>query len=55
MGTADLKTMKAQSGGKSHEMNVSTTQMAILTLFNRSSTLSYKDFKEQTQIEDIQG
>jgi cullin 3 len=47
MGTAELR---ANFGGKKHELQVSTYQMVILLLFNDSSKMSYKEIAEATGI-----
>eukprot|EP01122_Echinamoeba_exundans_P003081 TRINITY_DN1322_c0_g1_i3.p1 TRINITY_DN1322_c0_g1~~TRINITY_DN1322_c0_g1_i3.p1 ORF type:complete len:767 (-),score=234.76 TRINITY_DN1322_c0_g1_i3:63-2363(-) len=47
MGTAELR---AQFGPKKHELTVSTYQMAILLLFNQTSSMSFKDMLEHTGV-----
>uniref|UniRef100_A0A7S1SLI1 Cullin family profile domain-containing protein n=1 Tax=Tetraselmis chuii TaxID=63592 RepID=A0A7S1SLI1_9CHLO len=47
MGTADVK---ASFGAKKHELNVSTYQMCILTLFNDVDSMSYRDIQQATEI-----
>ena len=47
MGTADLKS-NFSSGRK--DLNVSTYQMCILMLFNKQSSLSYRQIQEETDI-----
>ncbi|CAM6110045.1 unnamed protein product [Calypogeia fissa] len=48
LGTADLKVTFRD--GRKHELHVSTYQMCILFLFNRSDTLSYGDIHQETNI-----
>lgn len=48
MGTADVKA--CFSGGRRHELNVSSFQMLILVLFNSSDSLPYREIQAQTGI-----
>ena len=48
MGTADVKA--CFSGGRRHELNVSSFQMLILVLFNSSDSLPYREIQAQTSI-----
>jgi len=47
MGTGELR---AHFGSKRHELNVSTFQMCILLLFNKHTTLTFKEIQEETNI-----
>jgi len=47
MGTADLKAFYPK---RRHEMNVSTYQMCILLLFNKTHSLTFKEIREATGI-----
>lgn len=47
MGSADLK---ANFGGKRHELSVSTYQMCILMLFNKTDTLCLEEIRHATQV-----
>ena len=48
MGTADLK---AKFKKASHEISMSTTQMAILMLFNEADELSFGDIQNATAMD----
>ena len=47
-GTAELK---ASFGKKNHELSCSTTQMAILCLFNQADKMTFTEIKEATGLE----
>ena len=42
--------LRADFGGRKHELNVSTYQMAILVLFNTADSLSYLELQAATNI-----
>ncbi|CAM6121875.1 unnamed protein product [Calypogeia fissa] len=48
MGTADLKA--TFGNGQKHELNVSTYQMCVLSLFNMADKLNYREIEQATDI-----
>lgn len=48
MGTADIKANFGK--GQKHELTVSTYQMCVLMLFNKSDRLTYKEIEQMTEI-----
>ncbi|KAJ0551173.1 putative cullin protein, neddylation [Helianthus annuus] len=52
MGSADIKA--TFSGGKKHELNVSTYQMCVLMLFNNVDQLSYKEIEQAVEIPTVE-
>ena len=51
MGNADIK---ATFGGRKHELNCSTYQMAVLLLFNDAEQLAYGEIAQATQIPEAE-
>ena len=51
MGNADIK---ATFGGRKHELNCSTYQMAVLLLFNDAEQLAYWEIAQATQIPEAE-
>ncbi|KNC55985.1 Cullin-3 [Thecamonas trahens ATCC 50062] len=49
-GTADLK---ATFGGKTKEISVSTTQMAILCLFNQADSMTFTEIRDATELDIV--